>query len=85
MRLQIKSSFVTSLVLLECTQWALENSSSAVMIGYINVTFRPISRQRPKYSHATIEPVSQEGFYMWFAYIHCWETDGLIWIRLETI
>jgi hypothetical protein len=32
------------------------------------VTCRPISRQFPKYVHAT---VSQEGFSMWFTYIHC--------------
>jgi hypothetical protein len=34
-----------------------------------------MSRQRPKYAHATIEPVSREGFSMWFAYIHCWAMD----------
>jgi hypothetical protein len=31
------------------------------------VTCRPISRQRPKYTHTTIEKVLQEVFYMWSA------------------
>jgi hypothetical protein len=35
------------------------------------VTRRPISRQRPKYMHATIEPVLQEVFSVCFTYIHC--------------
>jgi hypothetical protein len=34
------------------------------------VTCRPISRQRPKYADATIEPEPQEAFPMWFAYIY---------------
>jgi hypothetical protein len=27
--------------------------------------------QRPQYTHATIEPVLQVAFSMWFAYTHC--------------
>jgi hypothetical protein len=36
------------------------------------VTCSPVSRQRPKYAHATMEPVSQQMFSMWSAYVHCW-------------
>jgi hypothetical protein len=47
---------------------ALENLN---FLKYHIVTCRPISRQRPKYAHATIEPLLQEGFSIWFSYIHC--------------
>jgi hypothetical protein len=43
-----------------------ESSDIPGKFRYI-VTCRPISRQRPKYEHATTEPVSQELFSMWFA------------------
>jgi hypothetical protein len=49
----------------------LESVGITEQLAIIILTCRPISRPRPKYAHATIEPVSQEMFSVWFTCIHC--------------